>query len=111
MPIRAPNVLSSACITATILLWTDHVPDPLTTAFVSAGFTVWEALAYSEVTALCESEDISLIVIAAAVDDARYPELKQHYLRIPRKSITVPEGSRSGFRRIPIKGSEIRGRD
>jgi hypothetical protein len=64
---------------ASILLWTDKAPHPLADTLMKAEFRVWEALAISEVMALCESNDIDAIVITSKVDDRRCAELKQHH--------------------------------
>jgi hypothetical protein len=67
---------------ARILIWTDKAPYPLTDILLKAGFQVWEALAVSEVLALCESKNIDIILITPEVDDAGCTELKQHYVMI-----------------------------
>jgi hypothetical protein len=64
------------------VLWTTRSPDPLSTELSALGFTVWEALAFSEVTYLCETEKIDIIILTADVDEGRARELKQRFITI-----------------------------
>ena len=75
-------------MSARILLWTDKAPNPLTDGLIKAGFQVWEALAVSEVLALCETKNIDVVVITADVDESRCPGLKQHHMTIKLKPNT-----------------------
>jgi hypothetical protein len=75
-------------MSAAILIWTDRARHPLADALMRAGFLVWEALAISEVLAICDSKNIDVVVIAAAVDESRCPGLKQHHLTIKLKPNT-----------------------
>jgi hypothetical protein len=47
-----------------IIFLTTKAPSKLSDELMLAGFRVWEALAESEVTYLCETEDIDALVIA-----------------------------------------------
>jgi DNA end-binding protein Ku len=53
------------------------------------GFSVWEALAFSELTYLCETQKIDIIILAADVDEARARELKQRFITIKLHSNTL----------------------
>ncbi len=68
-----------------IILWTVSSPDPLTQNLASAGYRVWEALALSEVTFLCDNEDIDAVVIRSEVDDQRAAVLGRHYITLKLK--------------------------
>jgi hypothetical protein len=49
----------------------------LTDPLIAVGFHVWEALALSEVTFLCETEDVRLVIITSDVDEERCRILQQ----------------------------------
>lgn len=76
---------------ARVLLWTSRAPDPLADSLTAAGFRVWEALAVTEVTYLCETENIDLIIISAEVDGAALAELRQHYATMKLNSAVTSE--------------------
>ena len=65
-----------------IVLWTCSSPDPLTQGLAAAGYRVWEALALSEVTYLCDTENIGAVVIRNGVNDQRAAVLRRHYITI-----------------------------
>ncbi len=72
--------VKSASMTANLILWTCSAPDPFAGRLRAAGYQVWEALALSEVTFLCETENIGVVVIKADVKPERVPEIEQHYV-------------------------------
>ena len=74
-----------------IVLFTRRIPNPLTDPLIAAGFHVWEALALSEVTFLCETEDIRLVIITSDVDEERCRFLQQ---RLPTM-VLKPEAKAS----------------
>ncbi len=77
-------------MTANIILWTRSAPDPLAQKLQVAGYQVWEALAFSEVTYLCDTEKIDVVVIRSEVDDAHASALRRHYMTIKLQPNTEP---------------------
>ena len=67
---------------ATAILWTTRAPDPLRDELAALCFSVWEALAYSEVTYLCETEKIDIIIMTVGVDEERARELRKRFITL-----------------------------
>ncbi len=67
---------------------TPRAPSQLAADLMLAGYTVWEALAVSEVLYLCEQHNIDLIVIAPNVED---PDVVEVQMR--RTTLTVKTGA------------------
>jgi len=74
-----------------VVLFTRCLPNRLTDPLIAAGFHVWEALALSEVTFLCETEDIRMVIITSDVDEERCRILQQ---RLPTM-VLKPEATAS----------------
>ena len=74
-----------------IVLFTRCIPNPLTDPLIAVGFHVWEALALSEVTFLCETEDIRMVIITSDVGEERCRFLQQ---RLPTM-VLKPEAKAS----------------
>jgi hypothetical protein len=66
----------------TMVLWTTRYPDPLSNELSALGFTVWEALALSEVTYLCETQKVDIVIIAPRVDEQRAAAIRQRVTTI-----------------------------
>lgn len=62
----------------TIILFTTRAPHPLTDELMK-GFTVYEALAISEVFALAQEHPEAQIIITAGVDARRAMVIQRHY--------------------------------
>jgi hypothetical protein len=73
----------------TAVLWTTRYPDPLSDELSALGFRVWEALAFSEVTYLCEREKIDIIILALGVDERRASELMPRFVTMKLHSNTL----------------------
>lgn len=56
---------------ASLVYLTAAAPSRLTNELASTGHRVWEALAISEVLALCEEHDIDAVIIAPEVQDRK----------------------------------------
>jgi hypothetical protein len=54
---------------ASLVYLTVRAPAALTDNLIAAGHQVWEALAISEVLALCTQHDIDAVIVAADVKD------------------------------------------
>jgi len=54
----------------------------MATELALAGYTVWEALAISEVFHLCKTQDIAAVVINAEVEDAKAAEVARHWITL-----------------------------
>jgi hypothetical protein len=65
------------CIT--IILFVTHAPHPLADELITKGFTVYEALAISEVLALVQQHPSAQIIITAGVDADRARVIQQRY--------------------------------
>jgi hypothetical protein len=75
---------------------------------MKAGFAVWEALAYSEVTYLCETEAVHVVVLKAEIEDARAADLKQRIMIIRlRPNATAGEVVRELWQLFPWGGSAV----
>lgn len=68
-----------------LVLFTTGLPSKLTPDLERAGYSVFEALAISEVLYLCETEQIEIVVIDASVDDRRAQVIQQHHVTIRLK--------------------------
>lgn len=75
-------------MTRPIIFFSRTVPSPLADELSIQGYTVYEALAISEVLALAQQYPEAQIVIAADVDDERAGVIGRHYptLRLLPKS-------------------------
>jgi hypothetical protein len=54
---------------------TGRAPSQIATELTLAGYTVWKALAVSEVLYLCEHENVDVVVIGPDVEDADVVEV------------------------------------
>ena len=67
---------------------TTRAPSDMASDLTLAGYTVWEALAVSEVLYLCEQHDIDVVVIAPDVEDAEIVEVQMR-----RTTLTLKPGA------------------
>jgi hypothetical protein len=63
----------------TIILFTTRAPNPLTDELSQQGYTVYEALAVSDVFALADQHTLATILITADVDRERAKAIQHHY--------------------------------
>lgn len=64
---------------------TTRAPSPLASELMLAGYTVWEALAVSEVLFLCECHNVDVVVIAPEVKDAAVVEVQMRRVTLVLK--------------------------
>jgi hypothetical protein len=69
----------------TVILFTAHATHPLADELIRKGFTVYEALAVSEVLALVQQHPDAQIVITGEIDLARAKIIQQRYPTIVLK--------------------------
>ena len=67
---------------------TTRAPSGMASDLMLAGYTVWEALAVSEVLYLCEHQNVDVVVIAPEVEDADAVEVQMR-----RMTLTLKRGA------------------
>lgn len=63
----------------TVILFTTRAPDTLTDELSYQGYTVYEALAISDVYALADQHPLATIIITADIDPERAKAIQHHY--------------------------------
>ncbi|HEY2235451.1 MAG TPA: hypothetical protein VGK01_18415 [Candidatus Angelobacter sp.] len=75
-----------------VILFTTRAPDTLTDELSHQGYTVYEALAVSDVYALADQHPAATIIITADVDPERARAIQHHYPTLQlRPAATVRE--------------------
>jgi hypothetical protein len=64
---------------------TTRAPSEMGSDLTLAGYTVWEALAVSEVLYLCEQKNVDVVVIAPEVKDAAVVEVQMRRMTLTLK--------------------------
>ena len=83
-----------------LVLFTTRAPSRLADELAQAGFTVFEALAISEVLHLCETEKIEIVVIAADVEENRVTKIQHHVTILRLKPETTTQDIIAEFRQL-----------
>ncbi len=76
---------------------TTRAPSKMASDLMLAGYTVWEALAVSEVLYLCERQNIDVVVIAPDVEDADVVEVQMR-----RMTLTLKPGATAKDVMVPV---------
>jgi len=68
-----------------LIYLTDRAPSQMAADLALAGYTVWEALAVSEVLYLCEQRNVDVVVIGSDVEDADVIEAQMRRITLRLK--------------------------